>query len=107
VLVCTGALGDLRERALEPRGMAMHARGRPLSTMRFLPDERESVEALFVSQAMVEGELRRRLGELAAHVEWGTDVRTPARATRPPMPRSFGPPPTCASSAVSTGSASS
>jgi 4,5-epoxidase len=78
VLTRTGALGDLREWSLEPRGMTMHARGRPLATMRFLSDEHESTQALFVSQAMVERELRRRLGELGVEVEWGAEVRTAA-----------------------------
>ncbi len=76
VLARLGALGDLRERSLEPRGMTMNARGRPLSTMRFAPDERESVQALFVSQATIEAALRRRLTELGGAVEWGTEVRT-------------------------------
>jgi 4,5-epoxidase len=74
VLLRIGALGDIRERALEPMGMRMHARGRPLATMRFAPDERESVQALFVSQAAIEEELRRRAGELGVEVEWGTEV---------------------------------
>jgi 2-polyprenyl-6-methoxyphenol hydroxylase-like FAD-dependent oxidoreductase len=74
VLGRVGALGDLQERSLAPVGMTMHARGRALATMRFAPDDRESVQALFVSQAAVEAQLRRRLGELGVEVEWGAVV---------------------------------
>ena len=74
VLGRVGALGDLPERSLPPAGMAMHVRGRPIATMRFAPDGSESVQALFVSQAAVEEQLRRRLGELGVEVEWGAEV---------------------------------
>lgn len=68
------AAGDLRERSLAPVGMRMHVGSRPIATMRFVPDDRESVQALFVSQAQIEEQLRRRLGELGGKVEWGTAV---------------------------------
>jgi 2-polyprenyl-6-methoxyphenol hydroxylase-like FAD-dependent oxidoreductase len=71
VLTRTGALGDLPERSLAPVGMTMHARSKPLTTMRFAPDPRESVQALFTSQAHIEAELRRRLDDLGGAVEWG------------------------------------
>jgi len=74
VLDRVGALGDLRERALEPMGMRMHAGGRELATMRFLPDQDEATQALFVSQAAIEARLRERLAELGVDVEWGTTV---------------------------------
>lgn len=74
VLDRLGALGDLRERSLEPAGIRMHVGGRPIATMRFLPDERERTQALFVSQAAIEAELRRRLDELGVPVHWGTEV---------------------------------
>lgn len=74
VLTRIGALGDLRERSLSPRGMTMHARSKPLATMRFAPDPRESVQALFVSQASIEAELRRRLAELGVAIEWSRRV---------------------------------
>jgi 4,5-epoxidase len=74
VLTRIGALGDLRERSLSPRGMTMHARSKPLATMRFAPDPRESVQALFVSQASIEAELRRRLADLGVAIEWNRRV---------------------------------
>ncbi|WP_206793120.1 FAD-dependent monooxygenase [Amycolatopsis sp. MtRt-6] len=76
VLGRLGAVGDLRDRALAPVGMRMHVRSRPIATMRFAPNEREPVQALFVSQAMVEERLRARLAELGGEVEWGTAVTT-------------------------------
>ncbi|HEY6738940.1 MAG TPA: FAD-dependent monooxygenase, partial [Actinopolymorphaceae bacterium] len=74
VLERLGALGTLPDQAVEPRGMAMHVGGRRLSTMRFAPLEGESVQALFVSQASVEAELRRRAEELGVRVEWNRRV---------------------------------
>ncbi|GGS58642.1 FAD-dependent monooxygenase [Actinokineospora fastidiosa] len=74
VLDRLGALGDLRERTLEPAGMRMHVGGRPIATMRFLPDRRERTQALFVSQAAIEAELRRRLTELGVPIHWGTEI---------------------------------
>jgi 2-polyprenyl-6-methoxyphenol hydroxylase-like FAD-dependent oxidoreductase len=79
VLGRLGAVGDLRDRALAPVGMRMHVRSRPIATMRFAPDDREPVQALFVSQAMVEERLRGRLAELGGKVEWGTAVTTAAQ----------------------------
>ncbi|CAM4505271.1 FAD-dependent monooxygenase [Nocardia ninae] len=74
VLQRLGAMGDLRDRSLAPVGMRMYARSRPLATMRFAPDGRESVQALFVSQAQIEEQLRRRLTELGVDIEWGRTV---------------------------------
>jgi 4,5-epoxidase len=74
VLTRIGALGDLPERALSPVGMTMYARGRELATMRFAPDPRESVQALFVSQAEIETRLRERLESLGGKVEYGRTV---------------------------------
>lgn len=74
VLNRVGALGDLPRRSLAPIGMTMHARGKPLTTMRFAPDTRESTQALFVSQAAIEAELRRRLDELGVPIEWNRRV---------------------------------
>ncbi|MGW0247237.1 FAD-dependent monooxygenase [Nocardia goodfellowii] len=76
VLRRLGAMGDLRERSLAPVGMRMYARSRPLATMRFAPDNHESVQALFVSQARIEEQLRRRLTELGVDIEWGRTVTT-------------------------------
>ncbi len=76
VLDRLGALGDLPGRALAPLGMAMHAGGRRVATMRFAPAEGgRSTQALFVSQALVEESLRRRLGELGVKVGWGTRLQ--------------------------------
>jgi 2-polyprenyl-6-methoxyphenol hydroxylase-like FAD-dependent oxidoreductase len=74
VLARLDALGDLREQAVAPWGLRMYVRGRHLTTMTFAPDERESVQALYVSQAAVEQRLRDRLGELDVQVEWGRGV---------------------------------
>ncbi|WP_280383665.1 FAD-dependent monooxygenase [Nocardia wallacei] len=74
VLQRVGALGDLRERSLAPVGMRMYVRSRPIATMRFAPDERESTQALFVSQADIEEQLRRRLAELDVTIEWNRSV---------------------------------
>ncbi|MEU4341854.1 FAD-dependent monooxygenase [Nocardia sp. NPDC023852] len=74
VLQRLGAMGDLRERSLAPVGMRMYVRSRPIATMRFAPDDRESVQALFVSQARIEEQLRRRLTELGTDIEWDTMV---------------------------------
>ncbi|SDD76849.1 FAD-dependent monooxygenase [Glycomyces harbinensis] len=74
VLTRLGALGDLRERALSPVGMTMYARGRELATMRFVPDPREPVQALFISQADIEAQLRLRLEALGVSVESGREV---------------------------------
>jgi 4,5-epoxidase len=74
VLTRLGALGDLPERALSPVGMTMYARGRELATMRFVPDPREPVQALFISQAHIEAQLRLRLESLGGSVERGREV---------------------------------
>ncbi|MDN5915203.1 MAG: FAD-dependent monooxygenase [Pseudonocardia sp.] len=74
VLARVGAVDGLREQALAPIGMKMHAHGRVLATMRFAPDPSESVQALFVSQAAIESALRCRLSRLGVEVEWDTPV---------------------------------
>ncbi|MEV0649801.1 FAD-dependent monooxygenase [Phytomonospora sp. NPDC050363] len=74
VLTRLGALGDLHERALSPVGMTMYARGRELATMRFVPDSREPVQALFISQAEIEAQLRLRFEALGGSVERGREV---------------------------------
>jgi 2-polyprenyl-6-methoxyphenol hydroxylase-like FAD-dependent oxidoreductase len=79
VLDRVGALGDLRERSLQPMGMTVHAGRHELATMRFLPDRREATRALFVSQAAIEARLRQRLADLGVGVEWGTSVEGAAQ----------------------------
>lgn len=74
VLARLDALGDLRAEAVAPMGLRMSVRGEHLATMRFAADERESVQALYVSQAAVERRLRERLAALGGGVEWGRGV---------------------------------
>jgi len=76
VLARLGAFDGLPEQAVAPMGIRMHVRGRLITTMRFAPDEREVVQALFVSQAAVEHRLRDRLAALGVEVEWGRTVET-------------------------------
>ncbi|MFC0623632.1 FAD-dependent oxidoreductase [Kribbella deserti] len=68
VLERLGAMGQLRDHSLAPVGMRMHVQSRPIATMRFAPDEREPTQALFVSQARIEEQLRRRFAELGGQV---------------------------------------
>ncbi|ANY08473.1 FAD-dependent monooxygenase [Pseudonocardia sp. HH130630-07] len=79
VLDRLGALGGVREQAVAPAGLRMYVRGEHLATMAFVPDERESVQALYVSQAVVERGLRDRLAALGVAVEWGSEVAALAR----------------------------
>ncbi|WFG47213.1 FAD-dependent monooxygenase [Pseudonocardia alni] len=79
VLARLDALGDLPQRAVAPIGIRMHVRGRHLTTMTFAPDERETVQALFVSQAAVEQQLRDRLTELGVEIKWGHGVESLAQ----------------------------
>ncbi|MDX3006553.1 FAD-dependent monooxygenase [Kribbella solani] len=81
VLERLDAVGDLRDHSLAPVGMRMHVRSRPIATMRFAPDDRESVQALFVSQARIEEQLRARLVELGGRVAWSSTVAGVAHDT--------------------------
>ncbi|MEU8363856.1 FAD-dependent monooxygenase [Nonomuraea sp. NPDC048882] len=75
VLDRLGALGDLPERALSAITITQHLDGRPAITIRFgdvgLGDARP---ALYISQADIEAELRRRLAELGVDVRWDTPL---------------------------------
>ena len=75
VLDRIAALGDLPDRSISAMTITVNAGGRPMSTVRFgdvgLGTARP---ALLVSQAAIEGELRRRLAELGGTIEWGTTV---------------------------------
>jgi 4,5-epoxidase len=75
VLDRIGALGDLPDRSISAMTITVNAGGRPMSTVRFgdvgLGTARP---ALLVSQATIEGELRRRFAELGGTIEWGTTV---------------------------------
>ncbi|MFD0558219.1 4,5-epoxidase [Stackebrandtia endophytica] len=74
VLRRIGALGDLPQQSLEPRGITMYVMDRPISTMRFTPIEGQSVQALFVSQAQIEQNLRDRFAALGGTIEWNRAV---------------------------------
>lgn len=70
VLDRLGAVGDLRQHANDALQMTMYVGERPLTTMRFGEVEGARISALYVSQANIEAQLRRRLAELGVHVEW-------------------------------------
>ncbi|MEV1295116.1 FAD-dependent monooxygenase [Pseudonocardia sp. NPDC049635] len=74
VLDRLGALGDLPADAVAPTGLRMYVRGEHLATMTFAHDERESTQALYVSQASVEHRLRERLDRHGVRVEWRREV---------------------------------
>ena len=70
VLDRLGAVGDLEQRAIDALQLTMYVGERPLTTMRFGEVKGARVSALYVSQADVEAQLRRRLADLGVHVEW-------------------------------------
>ncbi|CAM05755.1 4,5-epoxidase [Saccharopolyspora erythraea NRRL 2338] len=74
VLNRLGALGDLRERGLSALQLSIHLEGRQIAEVRFGEVEGARLSAVFISQAEIEGELRRRLGELGVEVEWGSEL---------------------------------
>ncbi|WP_163512580.1 FAD-dependent oxidoreductase [Fodinicola acaciae] len=72
VLTRVKALGDLPERALPVQDITLHAGGTTIRVPvgeEVAPGQRAT---LVISQAEVEGQLRDRLAELNAKVEWGT-----------------------------------
>ena len=75
VLDRAGALGDLEQRAIPMRQVAVHMGGTTTAYLR-LGQKTEVVTrpGLIVSQAEVESGLRRRLAELGGAVEWGRAV---------------------------------
>lgn len=74
VLDRVGALADLPERALPALQIGMHLNGERLTTVRFGEIEGKNVSALFLSQALIEEALRRRLEELGGVVEWNAEL---------------------------------
>lgn len=75
VLDRLGALGDLAADAVTALTITTYAGGRPISRMRFGDTGLgTSSPALFVSQAAIEAQLRRRLTELDGSVEWNTAI---------------------------------
>lgn len=72
-----GALGDLPSRAVEPLGLTTYVNGKPKLTLRladFSAVAGTEHQALYVSQARVEEQLRGRLDELGGAVEWGAGL---------------------------------
>lgn len=70
-----GALGDLPSRSLPVHQVMVHVGGRELARLAVgAPTRLVRRPGLLVSQAEIEGELRRRLVELGAIVEWGREV---------------------------------
>ncbi|HWO59606.1 MAG TPA: FAD-dependent monooxygenase [Umezawaea sp.] len=75
VLDRLGALGDLPERSIGIARIALHVNGKPLGELKVgQVTKLVKRRGLMISQAEVEGELRRRLAELGGAVEWGTRV---------------------------------
>lgn len=75
VLARVGALGDLREHALDLRDVTFYADGRLVSSVKVDMPAGES-RPLVIGQSAIEATLRARLAELGASVEWGTELRT-------------------------------
>jgi 4,5-epoxidase len=73
VLDRAGALADIPDRAIKALNAHIDIDGTTLTLPigRGSPDGRQT---MFVSQAAIEAELRRRLTELGGHVEWATEL---------------------------------
>lgn len=72
VLDRLGALDDLPGRSIAMRQVVVHIRGREIGRLAVgAPTRLVQRAGLVVSQAEIEGGLRRRLGQLGAAVEWG------------------------------------
>jgi len=70
-----GALGDLPERSIEIRQVAVHINGRHAASLRV--GQRTTLvtrAGLLLSQAEIEAQLRHRLADLGGRVEWGAGV---------------------------------
>ncbi|ORA27736.1 FAD-dependent monooxygenase [Mycobacterium aquaticum] len=75
VLDRLGALGDLPQRGLAVRRVDVNVDGRPLASFPVGQLTRlHGPAALLISQAEIEGNLRKRLAELGGSVEWGKPV---------------------------------
>ncbi|MEJ3655351.1 FAD-dependent monooxygenase [Actinomycetes bacterium KLBMP 9759] len=75
VLDRLGGLGDLRSRCVSIQEVVVHIGGRELGRLAVgTPTRLVRHPGLLVSQAEIEGELRRRLTELGVEVEWGRAV---------------------------------
>ena len=73
VLDRVGALADLADRAVKALTVYIHANGAEVTLPigRGSPDGRQT---MFISQADIEAELRRRLMELGGKIEWNTEL---------------------------------
>ena len=70
-----GALNGLPDRALQVEQIVVHINGKRAASVRV--GQRTALvtrPGLVISQAEVEGELRRRVGELGGWIEWGREV---------------------------------
>ncbi|GAA4701406.1 4,5-epoxidase [Promicromonospora umidemergens] len=75
VLDRLGALGDLPQRAVRAMRITTYLGDEPMMRIRFGdPGLRTAAPPMVVSQALVEGELRRRLAELGVTPEWGASL---------------------------------
>ncbi|MGI5187395.1 FAD-dependent monooxygenase [Promicromonospora sp. CA-289599] len=75
VLARLGALGDLPQRSVRAMRITTYLGDRPMMRIRFGdPGLRTAAPPMVVSQALVEGELRRRLAELGVTPEWGASL---------------------------------
>jgi 2-polyprenyl-6-methoxyphenol hydroxylase-like FAD-dependent oxidoreductase len=75
VLARLGALGDLPQRSVRAMRITTYLGDRPMMRIRFGdPGLRTAAPPMVVSQALVEGELRRRLAELGVTPEWGVSL---------------------------------
>lgn len=75
VLDRLGALGDLPQRSVRAMRITTYLGDKPMMRIRFGdPGLRTAAPPMVVSQAAVEGELRRRLAELGVTPEWGAGL---------------------------------
>ncbi|WP_228003142.1 FAD-dependent monooxygenase [Nocardia australiensis] len=75
VLERIGALGDLPQRSLTALTITQYLDGKPAVTVRFGDlGPGTTRPALYASQADVEAQLRRRLGELGTDIEWNSAI---------------------------------
>ena len=75
VLDRLGALGDLPERSIGIARIAIAVNGKPLGDLKVgQVTKLVKRRGLMISQAEVEGELRRRFAELGGVIEWGTTL---------------------------------
>jgi 4,5-epoxidase len=75
VLDRLGALGDLPQRGLPVRRVDVNVDGRSLASFPVgQPTRLHGPAGLLISQAEIEGNLRKRLSELGGSVEWDTPV---------------------------------